>query len=76
MEFVISSEWSSSHIQTIISEIKNSNGKIKNVLKYDNVIKIMSKFSTCMRYDIVSPTDNVTYRVPFAIGTDLDTFIV
>jgi hypothetical protein len=76
MEFTLSSEWNTPQIQLVISEIKKDNGKIKDVLKYDNIIKIMSKFSTCIRYDIISLTDNVTYRVPFAIGTDLDTFIV
>ena len=76
MEFALSSEWGTTQIQTVISEITKDNGKIKDVLKSDNVIKIMSKFSTCVRYDIISPTDNVTYRVPFTIGADLDTFIV
>lgn len=76
MEFAISSEWGASQFQIVISEIKKDNGKINNILKSDNVIKIMSKFSTCIRYDIISPTDNVTYRVPYSIGTDLDTFIV
>ena len=76
MEFTLSSEWNTPQIQLVISEIKKDNGKIKDVLKYGNIIKIMSKFSTCIRYDIISLTDNVTYRVPFAIGTDLDTFIV
>jgi len=76
MEFALSSEWGTTKVQTVISEITKDNGKIKDVLKYDNVIKIMSKFSTCIRYDIISPTDNVTYRVPFTIGSDLDTFIV
>ena len=76
MEFILSSEWNTVQVQMVISEIKKDNGKIKDVLKYDNIVKIMSKFSTCIRYDIISPTDNVTYRVPFTIGTDLDTFIV
>ena len=76
MEFAIPQEWAVVQVETVIKEIKKDNGKIKNIINNNNLLKIMSKFSNCIRYDIISPTDNVTYRVPFALNTDIDTFIV
>lgn len=76
MEFKIYSDWAILRIETVFNEIKKDNGKIKNVLECGNIVKIMSKLGNCIRYDIISPTDNVTYRVPHILATDIDTFIV
>jgi hypothetical protein len=76
METKIYSEWATLKIETVFNEIKKANGKVKDVLEYGNMIKIMSKLGNCIRYDIISPTDNVTYRVPHILATDIDTFIV
>jgi len=76
MEFKIHSDWAILRIETVFNEIKKDNGKVKNVLEYGNIVKIMSKLGNCIRYDIISPTDNVTYRVPHILSTDIDTFIV
>lgn len=75
MEFLTPPEWAVLQVETVIREIKKDNGKIKNIIKNDNILKIMSKLTNCIRYDIISPTDNVTYRVPFVLTTDIDTFI-
>jgi hypothetical protein len=76
MEFLTPPEWAVIQVETVIREISKDNGKIKNIIKNDNLLKIMSKFTNCIRYDIISPTDNVTYRVPFVLTNDIDTFIV
>ena len=76
MEYKSYSEWAALQIEIVLNEIKKDNGKIKNILECGNIVKIMSKMSNCIRYDIISPTDNVTYRVPSIIANDIDTFIV
>ena len=76
MEFKTHSDWAALKIEIVFNEIKRDNGKIKNVLESENMVKIMSKLNNCIRYDIISPTDNVTYRIPHLLTLDIDTFIV
>jgi hypothetical protein len=76
MEFIPPPEWAVCKIETVINQIKKDNGKIKNIIKNDNLFKITSKVTNYIRYDIISPTDNVTYRVPYLLSTDIDTFII
>jgi hypothetical protein len=55
--------WCSDKILDIIKEIKESNGKISNVINEENLIKVMSKISNYVRYDVISKNEIVTYKV-------------
>ena len=56
-------EWSKKQISSIIKEITESDGKIKQVLKDDTLIKIISNLSNHIRYDLISKNETVTYNL-------------
>jgi hypothetical protein len=76
MEFMTPPDWAICKVETVITEIKKDNGKIKNIIRNNNLLKITSKITNYIRYDIISPTDTVTYQIPYLLGMDIDTFIV
>lgn len=59
-------------ILDIIKEIKESNGKISEFLNNDNLIKVMSRISNYIRYDIISKNEVITYKMYPETGTDFD----
>lgn len=58
-------------IESTLSEIIDSDGKIKNIIDSSFMVKIKSKITNFIRYDIISKTDSVTYQVPEFIKTDI-----
>jgi len=56
----------------IINEIKESNGKISEFLNNDNLIKVMSRISNYIRYDIISKNEVITYKMYPDTGKDFD----
>jgi hypothetical protein len=76
MDIISSPEWAKQRIALVIKEVKYNNGKIKNVMCSDQFVKIMSKISNYIRYDVISMNDNSTFKVPAPMELDLDTFLI
>ena len=55
--------WYNEKITNIVQEIKDSNGKISDVINGENLIKVMSRLSNYVRCDIISENEIVTYKV-------------
>jgi hypothetical protein len=55
--------WYNEKVLNIITEIKESNGKINDVVNEDNLIKVMSRISNYIRCDIISQNEIITYKV-------------
>jgi hypothetical protein len=61
-------------LKNVMAEIQRDNGKIEEIFNYDNIIKIMSNISNYIRYDIISKTEIVTYKIPNIIENDIKDF--
>jgi hypothetical protein len=69
-------DWAKTRMDLVLIEIQRSNGKIKNVIFDDTLVKIMSKISNYIRYDVISRNDNSTFKLPTPTELDLDTFLI
>ena len=76
MESINSPEWAKPKIDLIFREVQKSNGKVKNIMFGEELIKIMSKVSNYIRYDVISKNDNSTFKLPAPLELDLDTFLI
>ncbi len=56
----------------IINEIKESNGKISEFMNNDNLIKVMSRMTNYIRYDIISKNEVITYKMYPEIEKDFE----
>jgi hypothetical protein len=57
-------------VNDILNEIKEANGKVKEFMSTENLIKVMSRISNYIRYDIISKNEVITYKV----STDTEDF--
>ncbi len=64
-------EWCKPQIMNILQEIKKSNGDISEFLKGENIVKVMSRISNYIRYDIISKNETITYNVPVEINNEV-----
>lgn len=67
VEFITKSDiesWAIPHINKVVKEIKDCNGKVTTIKKNNLFIEIMSKFSGITRYDTISKDSVVTYSIP------------
>jgi hypothetical protein len=62
-------EWAKPYLISIYNEVKESNGSISEVLRSENLIKVMSKVSNYIRYDLISRNEVVTYNIPNSLST-------
>jgi hypothetical protein len=69
-------DWGKNQVLDIIKEIKESNGNIKELLRTENLIKVMSRISNYMRYDIISKNEVITYKVSMEINNDIENLFV
>jgi hypothetical protein len=76
MDTINSPLWAKHRIELVLKEVKNNNGKIKNIMCSDQFVKIMSKISNYIRYDVISMNDNSTFKLPVPMELDLDTFLI
>jgi hypothetical protein len=76
MDTINSPEWAKHKIDLVFKEVQKSNGKVKNVMFGEEFVKIMSKISNYIRYDVISKNDNSTFKLPAPIEIDLDTFLI
>ena len=65
-------EWCRPQLSVIFKEIKESNGNVKEIMNSSNLVKIMSKISNYIRYDIISKNETITYRVSADLTNDID----
>lgn len=65
-------EWGGEQVLGIIKEIKECNGNIKELLRTDTLIKVMSRISNYMRYDIISKNEIITYKISMDISNDAE----
>ena len=65
-------EWCKPQLSLIFQEIKESNGNIKEIMNSDNLVKIMSRISNYIRYDIISKNETITYKISEDINKDID----
>ena len=59
----------------VLDDIRRCDGKVKEILNNNDVVKVMSKISNYIRYDLISKTEVVTYKIPTIIENELDTFL-
>jgi hypothetical protein len=57
-------EWALPYINKVVTEVNESNGKIKTVTLNKFFIEIISKISNLTRYDKISKDSVVTYSLP------------
>jgi hypothetical protein len=67
----INVNWYNDRVLDIIKEIKDSNGKISNVINGENLVKVMSRISNYIRYDIISKNEVITYKVSDETQNDI-----
>lgn len=65
-------EWCKPQLSLIFNEIKESNGNIKEILNSENLVKVMSRISNYIRYDIISKNETITYKISEDISKDID----
>lgn len=66
-EFITKSDieaWAIPHINKVVKEIRDCNGKVTTIKKNTFFIEIMSKISGQTRYDTISKDSVVTYSIP------------
>lgn len=63
--------WYNERVLDIIKEIKDSNGKISDVINGENLVKVMSRISNYIRYDIISKNEVITYKVSDETQNDI-----
>ena len=64
-------EWAKPYLVSILKEVNESNGSVSEVFKQGNIIKIMSKISNYVRYDLISKNEIVTYNIPTSLNKDI-----
>jgi hypothetical protein len=64
-------EWAKPYLVSILKEVNESNGSVSEVFKQGNIIKIMSKISNYVRYDLISKNEVVTYNIPSSLNKDI-----
>ncbi len=65
-------EWANSYLFSVCKEIQDSNGKIKEVMNTDNIIRIVSKISNYIRHDIISKNEVITYKGPSGLNLEIE----
>jgi hypothetical protein len=65
-------EWVNPRVLDILNEIKESNGNIKELINTDNLVKVMSRVSNYIRYDIISKNEVITYKVSYELNNDVE----
>jgi hypothetical protein len=60
---------------SVLDDIRQNNGKVKEILNNNDLVKVMSKISNYIRYDLISKTEVVTYKIPSVIENEMDTFL-
>jgi hypothetical protein len=64
--------WVYPRVLDILNEIKESNGNIKELINTDNLVKVMSRVSNYIRYDIISKNEVITYKVSYELNNDVE----
>jgi hypothetical protein len=64
--------WVNPRVLDILNEIKESNGNIKELINTDNLVKVMSRVSNYIRYDIISKNEVITYKVSYELNNDVE----
>jgi hypothetical protein len=64
-------EWCKPQLSLIFKEIKESNGNVKEISNSVNLVKIMSRISNYIRYDIISKNETITYKIAEDINEDI-----
>lgn len=64
-------EWAKPYLVSILKEVNESNGSVSEVFNQGNIIKIMSKISNYVRYDLISKNEVVTYNIPSSLNKDI-----
>jgi hypothetical protein len=62
----------SPRVLDILREIKESNGNIKELVNTENLVKVMSRISNYIRYDIISKNEVITYKVSYELNNDVE----
>jgi hypothetical protein len=65
-------EWCKPQLSLIFKEITESNGNVKEIMNSENLVKIMSRISNYIRYDIISKNETITYKISEDINKDID----
>ena len=64
-------DWSNPYLISVYNEIVDSNGKISKVYNNGSLVKVMSQISNYIRYDLISKTEVVTYKLPHGIENEM-----
>lgn len=64
-------EWAKPYLVSILKEVNESNGRVSEISKQGNFIKIMSQISNYVRYDLISKNEVVTYNIPTSLNKDI-----
>jgi hypothetical protein len=67
-------EFDNPRILDILKEIKDANGKVNEFMNSENLIKVMSRISNYIRYDIISKNEVITYKVSVDMDNNFDAF--
>lgn len=64
-------EWARPYLISVLKEVTESNGKIKEVSNKGGLIQVLSNISNFLRYDIISKNEIVTYSIPKNLNNDI-----